>query len=109
MPDFVKCLRDIKECSGVEFLVFEGFVNPVNDVMRLFDGGVSPPEAELERGYKFVVRDEWKEPFEEQLLKEFGYNGQENDWSAGWLSVGRFPWRKDEDDLCNFLLGREVV
>jgi hypothetical protein len=27
--------------------VYEGFVNPVNDAMRLFDGGVSPPEAEL--------------------------------------------------------------
>jgi hypothetical protein len=44
-------LRDIKECSGAIFLVFEGFVNPVNDAMHLFDGGVSPPEAELVRGY----------------------------------------------------------
>jgi hypothetical protein len=51
MPDFVKGLRDIKECSGAIFLVFEGFVNPVNDAMRLLDGGVSPPEAELVRGY----------------------------------------------------------
>jgi hypothetical protein len=51
MPDFVKGLRDIKECSGAIFLVFEGFVNPVNNVMHLFDGGVSPPEAELVRGY----------------------------------------------------------
>jgi hypothetical protein len=24
---------------------------PVNDAMRLFDGGVSPPEAELVSGY----------------------------------------------------------
>jgi hypothetical protein len=23
--------------------------------------------------------------------------------------VGRFPWLKDEDDLCNFQSGREVV
>jgi hypothetical protein len=23
--------------------------------------------------------------------------------------VGRFSWLKDEDDLCNFPLGREVV
>jgi hypothetical protein len=23
--------------------------------------------------------------------------------------MGRFPWLKDEDDLCNFPLGREVV
>jgi hypothetical protein len=51
MPDFVKGLRDIKECSGAIFLVFEGFVNPVNDAMRLFDGGVSPLEAELVGGY----------------------------------------------------------
>jgi hypothetical protein len=51
MPDFVKGLRDIKECSGAIFLVFEGFVNRVNDAMRLFDGGVSPPEAELVVGY----------------------------------------------------------
>jgi hypothetical protein len=44
MPDFVESLRDIKECCGAECLVFEGFVNPVNDAMRLFDGGVSPPK-----------------------------------------------------------------
>jgi hypothetical protein len=47
MPDFVKGLRDIKECSRAVCLVFEGFVNPVNDAMRLFDGGVSLPEAGL--------------------------------------------------------------
>jgi hypothetical protein len=23
--------------------------------------------------------------------------------------VGSYPWLKDEDDLCNFPLGREVV
>jgi hypothetical protein len=51
MPAFVKGLRDTKECCGAIFLVFEGFVNPVNDAMRLFDGRVSPPEAELVRGY----------------------------------------------------------
>jgi hypothetical protein len=51
MPDFVKGLRDIKECSGAVCLVFEGFVNPVIDEMRLFDGGVSPPEAELVIGF----------------------------------------------------------
>jgi hypothetical protein len=51
MPDFVKGLRDIKERSGAVCLMFEGFVNPVNDAKRLFDGGVSPPEAELVRGY----------------------------------------------------------
>jgi hypothetical protein len=50
MPDFVKGLRDIKECSGAIFLVFEGFVNPVNDAMRVSDGGDSPPEAELVSG-----------------------------------------------------------
>jgi hypothetical protein len=43
-------LRDIKECSGAIFVVLEGFVNPVNDAMRLFDGGVSLPEAELVKG-----------------------------------------------------------
>jgi hypothetical protein len=51
MPDFVKGLRDIKKCSGPVCLVFENFVNPVNDAMCLFDGGVSPPEAELVSGY----------------------------------------------------------
>jgi hypothetical protein len=51
MADFVKSLRDNKECSGAVCLVFEGFVNPVNDAMRLFDGGVSTPEAKLVRGY----------------------------------------------------------
>jgi hypothetical protein len=51
MPDFVKDLRDMKECIGAVCLVFEGFVNPVNDAMRLLDGGVSPPEAELVCGY----------------------------------------------------------
>jgi hypothetical protein len=51
MPDFVKGFRDIKECSGTVFLVFEGFVNPVSDEMRLLDDGVSPPEAELVSGY----------------------------------------------------------
>jgi hypothetical protein len=51
MRDFVKGLRDIKECSGAVCLVFEGFLNPVNDAMRLFDGGVSPPETELVSGY----------------------------------------------------------
>jgi hypothetical protein len=34
---YVKGLRDIEEFSGAIFLVF--------------DGGVSPPEAELVRGY----------------------------------------------------------
>jgi hypothetical protein len=43
-------LRDIKECSGEIFLVFEGFVNPVNDAMPLFDSGVSPSEPELVKG-----------------------------------------------------------
>jgi hypothetical protein len=51
MPDFVKGLRDIKECSGAVCFVFEGFVSPVNDAMRLFDGGVSLHEAELVSGY----------------------------------------------------------
>jgi hypothetical protein len=51
MPDFVEGLRDIKECGGAVGLVFVAFVNPVNDAMRLFDGGVSPPEAELVSGY----------------------------------------------------------
>jgi hypothetical protein len=31
------------------------------------------------------------------------------EWSVEGQSVGRFPWLKDEDDLCNFPLGREVV
>jgi hypothetical protein len=51
MPDFVKGFRDIKERSRAVCLVFKGFVNPVNDAMRLFDGGVSPPEDELMIGY----------------------------------------------------------
>jgi hypothetical protein len=32
----------------------EGFVNPVNFEMHLFDGGVSPPEAELVRGINLL-------------------------------------------------------
>jgi hypothetical protein len=48
---FVKGLGDVKECSGAVCFVFEGFVNPVNGAMRLVDGGVSPPEAELVSGY----------------------------------------------------------
>jgi hypothetical protein len=51
MPEFVQGLRDIKECGGAVCLVFEDFINPVNDAMRLFDGGVSLPEAELVSGY----------------------------------------------------------
>jgi hypothetical protein len=51
MPDFAKGLGDVKECSEAVCFVFEGFVNPVNNVMCLFDGGVSPPEAELVNGY----------------------------------------------------------
>jgi hypothetical protein len=33
MPDFVKGLRDIKECTRAIFLDFDGFVNPVSDAM----------------------------------------------------------------------------
>jgi hypothetical protein len=51
MPDFVKGLRNIKECSGAVCLVFEGFVNLENDAMRLFDGGLSPPETEMVSEY----------------------------------------------------------
>jgi hypothetical protein len=54
------------------------------------------------------VLDEWQEPFEEQLFKESGYNGQETDWSVRPI-VGRFPWLKGVDDLCNFPWGREVA
>jgi hypothetical protein len=49
MPDFVEGLRDIKEGSGAVGLVFEGFIDPVDDAMCLFNGGVSSPEAELTR------------------------------------------------------------
>jgi hypothetical protein len=59
MPDFVKGLRDIKECSGAICLVFEGFVYPVKDTIRLLDGGVCAPKAELVSGCYFVVLDEW--------------------------------------------------
>jgi hypothetical protein len=51
MPDFVEGLRDIKECRGAVGLVFEGFIDPVDDAMCLFNGGVSLPEAELMRRY----------------------------------------------------------
>jgi hypothetical protein len=33
--------------------------------------------------------DEWKEPFEEQVFEEFGYNGQ--DWPVGGRAWGGFP------------------
>jgi hypothetical protein len=29
------------------------------------------------------VLDEWKEPFEEQLFEEFGYNGKETNLPVG--------------------------
>jgi hypothetical protein len=47
MPDFVKGLRDVKECSGAVCLVIEGFVNPVKDAMRLFYGGVWVERGEV--------------------------------------------------------------
>jgi hypothetical protein len=45
MPDFVEGLRDIKEGRGAVGLVFEGFIDPVDDAMCL------SPEAELMRRY----------------------------------------------------------
>jgi hypothetical protein len=44
-------LRDIKEGCGAVDHVFEGFIDPVDDAMCLFNGGVSSPEAELMRRY----------------------------------------------------------
>jgi hypothetical protein len=76
MPDFVKGLGDVKECSGAVCFVFEGFVNPVNDAMRLFDGGVSPPEAELASGYSVVVLDEWKECLRSSFSKSLDTMGK---------------------------------
>jgi hypothetical protein len=46
MPDFVEGLRDIKED-----LVFEDFIDPVDEAMCLFNGGVSSPKTELIRRY----------------------------------------------------------
>jgi hypothetical protein len=37
------------------------------------------------------VLDEWKEPSEEQLFKDFRYNRQETDWPVGGKGMGRFP------------------
>jgi hypothetical protein len=51
MPDLVEGLRDIKECIGAVGLVFIGFIDLVDDVMCLFSGGLSLPEAELMRRY----------------------------------------------------------
>jgi hypothetical protein len=51
MPDFVEGLRDIKEGRRAVGLVFEGFFDPVDDAMCLFNGGVSSPEAELMSRY----------------------------------------------------------
>jgi hypothetical protein len=45
MPDVVESLRDIKEGRGAVGLVFEGFIDPVDDAMCLFNGGVSSPET----------------------------------------------------------------
>jgi hypothetical protein len=51
MPDLVEGLGDIKEGRGAVGLVFEGFIDPVDDAMCLFNDGVSSPEAELMRRY----------------------------------------------------------
>jgi hypothetical protein len=51
MPDFVKGLGNVNECSGAVCFLFEGFMNTMDDAMRLFDGGVSLHEAELVSGY----------------------------------------------------------
>jgi hypothetical protein len=56
MPDFVEGLGDIKEDCGAVGFVFGGFIDPVDDAMCLFSGGVCLPEAELMG---------WKEPSEE--------------------------------------------
>jgi hypothetical protein len=51
MLDFIEGLGDIKEgCRAVGF-VFEGFIDPVDYVMWLFNGGASSREAELMRRY----------------------------------------------------------
>jgi hypothetical protein len=47
MPDFIEGLGDIKEGCGAVGIMFEGFIDPVNDAMCFFSGGVSLPEAEL--------------------------------------------------------------
>jgi hypothetical protein len=36
------------------------------------------------------VLDERKDPAEEQLFKEFGYNKPETDWLVGGFSLGGF-------------------
>jgi hypothetical protein len=62
--------------------MFEGFVNPVNDAMRLFDGGVSPPEAEQVSGINLLCSISGRSRLRINF-SEFGYNGQETDWSVG--------------------------
>jgi hypothetical protein len=47
MPDFVEGLSDIKEGRGSVGLVFNGFINPVDDAMCLINGEVSLPEDKL--------------------------------------------------------------
>jgi hypothetical protein len=49
--DFVEGLRDIKEGREAVGLVFEGFIDRVDDAMCLFSGGVLPPLTELMRRY----------------------------------------------------------
>jgi hypothetical protein len=38
MPHFVKGLGNVEECSGAVLLSFQGFLDPLDDTVGLFDG-----------------------------------------------------------------------
>jgi hypothetical protein len=50
MPDFVKCLRDVKEGCRTVLSVIDGVVNSVDETMSLLNCGVLWLEAELMGG-----------------------------------------------------------
>jgi hypothetical protein len=47
MPDLVESLCYVNKSGGAVFLTVEGGGDPVDDAVRLLDGGVFPSEAEL--------------------------------------------------------------
>jgi hypothetical protein len=46
MPNFVKCLRDVKEGCRTVLSVIDGVVNSADETMSLFKCGVLRSEAE---------------------------------------------------------------
>jgi hypothetical protein len=50
MPNFVQCLRDVKEGCRAALSVIDGVVNSADETMSFFNCGVLRSEAELMGG-----------------------------------------------------------